>query len=166
MNRKKSNRLPLLVLGCVVAVLAGCDHSPETTTTATTAETATASAPNGAKLRLVAVAPSDAELAKMHLSYATFKAAPDGSYIEFVPLPPKSGDVIVGIHAPGTYVAKLMDSKCAFDVRVTPSEGAPFVLNTAAPSHQFTLAKPGQLKSVMGDNAANNYSCNVSLEPR
>jgi hypothetical protein len=156
MKSRKSSAFPILLLGCVVAILAACDHTPET---------ATAPASNSAHARFMAVAPSDAELAKMHLSYATFKPAPDGTYFEFVPLPPKSGDVIVGINTPGSYTVKLIDSKCAFDVQVAPSEGAPFVLNAAAPSHPFTLAKPGQLKSVMSDTAANNYSCNVSLAP-
>jgi hypothetical protein len=156
MKSRKSSAFLILVLGCAVAIMAGCDHSPET---------ATAPASSSAHARFVAVAPSDAELAKMNLKYATFKPAPDGTYFDFVPLPPKSGDVIVGIDTPGSYTVKLSDPKCAFDVRMAPSEGGAFVLNAAAPSHPFTLAKAGQLKSAMSDTATNNYFCNVSLAP-
>lgn len=170
MNIMRGNKLLYsLLLGCAVASVGGCNHPTETAPAskggAPAAATSADTSKTGETARYVGLMPSEAELAKMNLNYATFKAGPDGTYFDFVPLPPKSGNVVVGINAPGSYAAKLIDSKCAFDVQVIPSEGAPFVLNTAAPTHPFTLTKPGQLKSVMSDTAVNNYSCNVNLAP-
>lgn len=113
----------------------------------------------------VPVGPTPEQLKALHLTYDTFTMGPGGEYLDFVPLPPNAGDVVIQIKSAGAYKMKLIDAKCAYDVHVSPSEGVPFIMNSTTPTNKFVLTSPGQLTVSMGNDAANNYSCNINLSP-
>jgi hypothetical protein len=115
--------------------------------------------------RFTALSPSGAEQQAMHLQYNTFAPAADGSSLDFIPLPPKAGAVVVGINQPGAYALQLTNPKCAFDVDFVPAEGDAFVLNAVWPSRRVVLSRPGRITATMGASAADNYFCNVTLRP-
>lgn len=150
------------LLASAAIVLAACDHSPAPPATAVQTTAADAGAGSA---RFVALAPSAAEQQRMHLQYNTFAPAADGNRVDFIPLPPKAGNVVLGINHAGAYALQLTDPKCAFDVNVVPSEGEAFVLNAVWPSRRVVLSKPGRITAAMGASATDNYFCNVRLRP-
>lgn len=166
------------LLGSTLAVLAACNQTPNMTQQpvspqqsaspsnalpASAGSSAAISSGNTQEGRLVAIAPNDADLAKMHLTYKTFTVSADGASMDFVPLPPKAGNVVIGANAGGAYRVKLTDLQCAFPIDFKPSEGESFTLTAAAPEHTFSISKAGQLAVAMSDAASNNYYCNIHL---
>lgn len=95
--------------------------------------------------------------------YTVYEFAKDGSWISIVPMPPRSGDIVVRVDVAGSYEVKLTNSKCASSVNVSPSIGNSFVLTATEPKHGIAVSKRIELKISMSDSALNNYFCNVAI---
>ena len=172
----KINR-PKLYLMVVVAsaCLAGCsDNSQQSSPTPKRADNVAApSAMSSSSFNqespenhvvvgpFVAIQPSAAAEARLHLSYSTFSKTNGGHDLEFVPLPPGAGPVEIVVTSPGLYHFQLINQKCQYRVKIGINGGPSFSLDRINTEHSAELAEGAKFTAVMDVSAINNYFCNV-----
>lgn len=153
--------------GLVIALgIAGCGQQSNAQADAPAASTTSAAKPaltasDSASERFSAISPDTTALKAF--KYKVFDFSPDDSWVSIVPMPPKAGDVVVGINFAGTYEVKLTNEKCASAVDVSTQDGSSFELNSTTPKHSLDVDKKLQLKINMSDSAQNNYFCNIAV---
>lgn len=164
---------PLLIasLGASMLMLAGCGNSQSASEPEHAGKSVAAKAPIGAinpgrgthkgSDRFTAVSPDN--YANLGLPYKVFEFAPDGNWVNVVPMAPDSdaAPVVIQVNTAGRYEVKLDNPKCAFPVDVDPGSAGAFTLTSQAKTHSIELAANSRLKVVMAPSAKNNYSCNT-----
>lgn len=158
---KKSSLLAVICIVTVVVVV-GCGQQGDQEDKAGIASDSPNAAPDHTDhSRFTPIKPDMVQASAFN--YKVYEFAADDLWISIVPMPPKSGDVVVRIDVPGNYDVKLTNEKCASAVNVTPSMGDSFALTAADPKHKIAVNKGMQLKIAMPNTALNNYFCNVAV---